>query len=107
MASSTQQTMAVSIVAGTNGLIQLGLSISDLALLIDQGKKIGNFVRAGQNDNDLFDVLDEEREDLLKRSGLVDAREMEKRWPMMKFVHQGMIVKGKIVQSTQSHPYQD
>jgi hypothetical protein len=95
--------MAVSIVAGTNGLIQLGLSISDLALLIDQGKKIGNFVRAGQNDNDLFDVLDEEREDLLKRSGLVDAREMEKRWPMMKFVHQGMIVKGKIVQSTQSH----
>ncbi|KAJ4366240.1 hypothetical protein N0V83_007876 [Neocucurbitaria cava] len=95
--------MAVSIVAGTNGLIQLGLSISDLALLIDQGKKFGNFVRAGQNDNDLFDVLDEDREAVLKRAGLVDAREMEKRWPMMDFVHQGVKVKGKIVQSLQCH----
>lgn len=103
MTSPTQQTMAVSIVAGTKGLIQLGLSISDLALLIDQGKKVGNFVRAGQNDNDLFDVLGEDREAVFKRGGLVDAREMEKRWPMMNFVHQGVRIKGKIVQSPQPH----
>ena len=76
MTPSKQQTMAVSIVAGTNGLLQLGLSISDLALLIDQGKKFGNFVRAGQNDNDLFDVLDEDREAVLKRRGLANAPEM-------------------------------
>jgi hypothetical protein len=94
--------MALSIVAGTNGLIQLGLSISDLALLIDQGKKVGNFIRAGQNDNDLFDVLDEDREAVLKRGGLVEARDMEKRWPMMNFIHQGAKVKGNIVQSQQS-----
>jgi hypothetical protein len=93
--------MAVSIVAGTNGLIQLGLSISDLALLIDQGKKVGNFIRAGQNDNDLFEVINEDREAILKRGGLVDARDMEKRWPTMNFVHQGVKVKGKIVQSPQ------
>lgn len=102
MSSSKQPKMAVSIVAGTNGLIQLGLSISDLALLIDQGKKVGNFVRAGQNDNDLFDVLDEDREAVLRRSGLVDAREMERRWPIVNFVHQGAKVKGKIVQSLQT-----
>jgi hypothetical protein len=101
MTSSTRQTMALSIVAGTSGLIQLGLSISDLALLIDQGKKVGNFIRAGQNDNDLFDVLDEDREAVLKRRGLVDARDMEKRWPMMNFIHQGVKVKGEIVQSLQ------
>jgi hypothetical protein len=94
--------MALSIVAGTNGLIQLGLSISDLALLIDQGKKVGNFIRAGQNDDDLFDVLDEDREAVLKRGGLVEARDMEKRWPMMNFIHQGAKVKGNIVQSQQS-----
>jgi hypothetical protein len=97
MASPPRQTMALSIVAGTNGLIQLGLSISDLALLIDQGKKVGNFIRAGQNDNDLFDVLDEDREAVLRRGGLVDAREMERRWPTLQFVHQGVKVKGKIV----------
>ncbi|CAN9308526.1 unnamed protein product [Alternaria sp. RS040] len=94
--------MAVSIVAGTNGLIQLGLSISDLALLIDQGKKFGNFVRAGQNDNDLFDVLDEDREAVLKRGGLVGAREMEKRWPTVDFVHHGVKVKGETVQSVKT-----
>ncbi|KAI4940856.1 hypothetical protein J4E91_011175 [Alternaria rosae] len=94
--------MAVSIVAGTNGLLQLGLSISDLALLVDQGKKFGNFVRAGQNDNDLFDVLGEDREAILKRGGLVNAPEMEKRWPMMDFVHQGVKIKGKIVQSSRT-----
>jgi hypothetical protein len=49
--------MALSITAGTSGLIQLGLSISDVALAVDLGKKFGNFVRAGQNDNDLFDIL--------------------------------------------------
>jgi hypothetical protein len=101
MASPPRQTMALSIVAGTNGLIQLGLSISDLALLIDQGKKVGNFIRAGQNDNDLFDVLDEDREAVLRRCGLVDAREMERRWPALQFVHQRVKVKGKIVQSLQ------
>ncbi|KAI4616959.1 hypothetical protein J4E83_006541 [Alternaria metachromatica] len=80
----------------------LGLSISDLALLIDQGKKFGNFVRAGQNDNDLFDVLDEDREAVLKRRGLANATEMEKRWPMMDFVHQGVKVKGTIVQGSRT-----
>ncbi|KAI4673839.1 uncharacterized protein J4E84_010911 [Alternaria hordeiaustralica] len=94
--------MAVSIVAGASGLLQLGLSISDVALLYDQGKKLGNFVRAGHNDDDLFDVLDEDREAVLKRRGLANAPEMEKRWPMMDFVHQGVKIKGKIVQSSRA-----
>lgn len=104
MISSTHQGMAVSIVAGASGLLQLGLSISDVALLYDQGKKFGNFVRAGHNDDDLFDVLDEDREAVLKRRGLVDAPEMENRWPMMEFVQQGMKKQGKFVQSPQAEP---
>ncbi|KAF2852974.1 hypothetical protein T440DRAFT_24234 [Plenodomus tracheiphilus IPT5] len=102
MTSSTQPIMAISIATGTRGLLQLGLSISDLALVINQGKNFGNFVRAGQNDDDLFDVLDEDREAVLKRGGLVDAHEMEKRWPMMDFVHHGVKKRAKIVQSLQS-----
>jgi hypothetical protein len=102
----TTQTMAVSIVAGTNGLLQLGLSISDLALLIDQGKKFGNFVRAGQNDDDLFDILDEDREALLQRRGLVETSVMERTWPVLEFIRQGMKKRGKIHQGrqTQSQP---
>jgi hypothetical protein len=96
MYPAAEKRMAVSIVAGTNGLLQLGLSISDLALLIDQGKKFGNFVRAGQNDDDLFDILNEDREAVLQRQGLVETHEMEKAWPKLEFVHQGMKVKGRI-----------
>jgi hypothetical protein len=88
--------MAVSVIAGANGLLQLGLSISDLALLIDQGKKIGNFVRAGQNDDDLFDILNEDREAVLQRLGLVETSEMEKTWPKLNFIYQGAKMKGMI-----------
>jgi hypothetical protein len=91
--------MALSIIAGTGGLLQLGLSISDIALCVDLGKKFGNFVRAGQNDNDLFEVLNEDREALFRRRGLVDAVEMEKRWPQVQFVHRGTKKKGNIMES--------
>ncbi|KAF2654421.1 hypothetical protein K491DRAFT_679687 [Lophiostoma macrostomum CBS 122681] len=94
--------MAVSIAAGTKGLVQLGLSLSDLALLIDQGKKFGNFVRITHNDGDLFDFIGETPEALLKRRGLVSTMEMEKRWPKITFVHRGEVVKGKIVESKQA-----
>ncbi|KAH8626006.1 hypothetical protein IG631_19885 [Alternaria alternata] len=127
--ATTRPISAVSIVAGTNGLKQLGLSISDITsltnrakrmgksvrigqndnarsvsdpALVNQGKRFGNFVRAGQNDNHLFDVLDEVQEALFKRIGLVDARKMRKRWPTMHLVHHGAKVKGEIVQSLQT-----
>ena len=92
--------MAISIVAGTKGLIQLGLSISDVALLIDQGKKFGNFVRVRQNDGDLFDLLNEVPEAVLKRRGLVEAHEMETKWSEQAIVHQGQKIKAKICGST-------
>ena len=92
--------MAISIVAGTKGLIQLGLSISDVALLIDQGKKFGNFVRVRQNDGDLFDLLNEVPEAVLKRRGLVEAHEMEMVWSEQAIIHHGRKIKAKICGST-------
>ncbi|KAG9186311.1 hypothetical protein G6011_02867 [Alternaria panax] len=102
MTSSTQLVMALSIIAGTGGLIQLGLSISDIALCVDLGKKFGNFVRAGQNDSDLFEILSEDREALFRRRGLVDAVDMEKTWPRVQFLHRGMKKIGNIVESPAS-----
>jgi hypothetical protein len=96
--------MALSIIAGTGGLIQLGLSISDLALLIDQGKKFGNFVRVRQNDSDLFDLLNEVPEAVLRRHGLVETHEMEKKWGRLGVVHQGKKLTGKIQPSQTGHP---
>jgi hypothetical protein len=102
MTSSTHLAMGLSIVAGTGGLLQLGLSISDIALCVGLGKRFGNFVRVGQNDNDLFDVLGEDREALFKRRGLVDALEMEKRWSQLGIVHQGERKQSNIAESLAS-----
>ncbi|KAI4703608.1 hypothetical protein J4E89_010029 [Alternaria sp. Ai002NY15] len=79
-----------SIAASTNSLVQLGLSISDINLLINEGIKFGDSVRAGLNDHDIFDLLDEAPEVLRKVYRLVDAIEMEKRWPTMEFTPQSV-----------------
>lgn len=94
--------MAVSIATGVHGLMQLGVSVSDIALLFDQGKKFGNFLRAGQNDNDLFEILDEDREALLQRRGLVDTSQMEMRWSEVKFIFNGKKKWGKLMNATTS-----
>lgn len=60
---------------------------------MDQGKKFGNFLRVRENDGDLFATIRETPEAILKRRGLVEAAEMGKRWPDLRFIHQGTTLK--------------
>ena len=83
-----QQRSDVSFVAGTSGLIQRSSFIPDTTMDIDQGRRSDNSIATGQDDPDLFEALGEDRTAVLKRGGLVDAREMERRWPTIGFVHQ-------------------
>lgn len=61
--------MSIAISTGPGALTQLGLSISDIALVVEQGKKFGNFLRVKDNNIDLFDTLGENPEDILRRRG--------------------------------------
>jgi len=70
-------------------LVQLGVALTDVTLLYDWGKKVGNFLRAADNDEDLVEVLSEPPEVLLPRSSLIDLNTMRARWPAVSFTYGG------------------
>jgi hypothetical protein len=49
--------MSVAVTTGRQGLLQLGLSLADVALVLSQGRKFGNWLASRRNDDDLFDSL--------------------------------------------------
>ncbi|RPA77189.1 hypothetical protein BJ508DRAFT_310356 [Ascobolus immersus RN42] len=81
--------MTLALTAGADSLIQLGVSISDIALLIDVGRKVGNWFRASSTDNELLAHLSEDSEALIARPGLVDQLKLNKRWSRLHFIYEG------------------
>lgn len=93
--------MSIAATVGAQGLIQLGISISDVALILEQGRKIGNWFRASKNDQDLFQLLGEDPESLLKRRGIIEPQDISKRFPVLEFMyHEGKVsTKGRSFKS--------
>ena len=50
----------MTIQAGARSLIQVGLSISDIGVLLQAGRSFGNWLRVTPNDEELFDTLNED-----------------------------------------------
>lgn len=85
--------MALSVQAGARSLFQVGLSISDIGVLVHVARSIGNWLRVAPNDEDLFISLSEDYGVILKRRGLVDLALMENCWSaQLHLIHQGVIV---------------
>jgi hypothetical protein len=76
---------------GANQLLQLGVSISDIALLVNQGRKFGNFFRVASSDEELLGSIGEDVEAVLKRRDLIEVSDMEKRWSTLDFIMKGII----------------
>jgi hypothetical protein len=85
--------MSISIVSGVKGLIQLGVSLGDLAVILRIGRVWGNWLKTGENDNELFESILELPDALLKRGGLIDAARMESRWSGLDFIYKGRRLK--------------
>jgi hypothetical protein len=81
--------MSLSINVGSNQLFQLGVSLSDIALILSHGRKFGNWLRVSNNDDELLGSIGEKEEALLKRRDLVEASDMERRWSRIDFIYQG------------------
>ncbi|CZT08334.1 uncharacterized protein RAG0_13444 [Rhynchosporium agropyri] len=81
--------MAVALTVGTAQLLQLGVSLSDVALVLSQGRKVGNWLRTSNNDEELLSSIGEKQEAILKRRDLVDVTYMERKWNQIAFVYQG------------------
>ncbi|KAK8023581.1 hypothetical protein PG993_011647 [Apiospora rasikravindrae] len=90
--------MSLSITAGANALLQVGVSLSDIALIIRKGRTFGNWLRVKSNDQELFEAILEDPEALLKRKGIVEPSKMESRFSSTEFIYQS----GKV--STSSQP---
>ncbi|OCL06520.1 hypothetical protein AOQ84DRAFT_365731 [Glonium stellatum] len=81
--------MSISATVGAAQLFQLGVSLSDVALLMNFGRKIGNWFRVSSNDQELLASIGEDPEAILKRRGLIDVSNMERRWSCLGFIYEG------------------
>lgn len=81
--------MSLTVAAGAKSLISLGVSLSDIALLYDWGRKFGNFLRAAKNEEELLESIMETSDAILKRRGLVEVARMESRWNSFQLVYEG------------------
>jgi hypothetical protein len=82
-------TMSLTVAAGAKSLLSLGVSLGDVALLYDWGRKFGNFLRAAKNEEEFLESIMEEPEALLKRRGLVELVRMESVWNIIEAVYEG------------------
>lgn len=83
-------TMSVAASLGSQGLFQLGVSVSDIAFVYEQGRKVGNWFFTKKNDEDLLDLLAEDPESLVQRRGLVEPIHIMQKFPHIQFIyHEG------------------
>ncbi|KAI4190122.1 MAG: hypothetical protein L6R41_000991 [Letrouitia leprolyta] len=86
--------MALSIQLGARSLGTLGISVSDVAAILQHGRVFGNWLRASQNDQELFESISEVYGAVMTRRGLVDVTLMNNRWSrQLHLIHQGRIVR--------------
>jgi hypothetical protein len=81
--------MSIASTLGPQSLAQLGISVSDIALIYSQGRKFGNWLTARRNDEELFESILEDPESLLKRRGIVDVSRMDSMFPDVHFIYRG------------------
>ncbi|KAK9773987.1 putative Heterokaryon incompatibility domain-containing protein [Seiridium cardinale] len=84
--------MSIAASVGRQGLLQLRLSLGDVALVYSQGRKFGNWLSCKRNEEDLFETLMEDPEAILKRKGLVEPARMESLYPSLTLIHEGQKV---------------
>ena len=79
--------MSLSVQLGTDSLVQLGVGLSDLAVLM---RNSANWIKTRQNDHNLFDSISELYGEVLRRKGLVDVAWMDDTWGRRNnFIYQG------------------
>ena len=86
--------MALSVQLGAHSLIQLGVGISDIAVLMRHGH---NWLKTRRYDHELFESIAEVYGEVLRRRGLVDVTFMEHVWATRyNFVYHGETVQQRL-----------
>ncbi|KAI9727631.1 MAG: hypothetical protein M1828_005859 [Chrysothrix sp. TS-e1954] len=72
--------MSIAVATGASSLIQLGLSVGDVATMISLGRSFGNWLSAGPGDDDFLKAVDVDEGAMSLRRGLIDVAAFNKRW---------------------------
>jgi hypothetical protein len=81
--------MALTSTLGAGSLLQLGVSLGDIAVLVQGGRRLGNWLFVDKHDNDLFNSINELPISILKRRGLINSTRMEATWSTLELLYQG------------------
>ncbi|RDW65097.1 hypothetical protein BP6252_10748 [Coleophoma cylindrospora] len=81
--------MSLTITAGVKSLLSVGISLGDIAIIIDQGRKFGNWLRTARLDEELFEAIADVSKSILDRPGLVDVVYMSSKWSYVNFIYKG------------------
>lgn len=71
---------SIAVSTSLNSLVQLGVSISDVATVWSWGNKFGSFITTSILEKDFLKVLDTDDATIFERTGLFDALAWDKRW---------------------------
>lgn len=72
--------MALSVAMGTKSLIQLGMSVTDIATLISLGRSKGNWMTSGSGDKEFLRAVEVDENSIQLRRGILDLDGFNKRW---------------------------
>ena len=72
--------MSISITTGLGSLLNLGIGAGDIAVLYSTGRQVGNWLTASSGDADFLNLLQEDEHEILRRRGVFDLQQFNKRW---------------------------
>jgi hypothetical protein len=86
--------MSLQITAGSGSLLSLGIAVSDIATLFTLGTRVGSWLTASSGDSQLFELLDLDELDILKRHGIIELVRFNKQWGrQMAFLASNEVIK--------------
>ena len=71
---------SLAVTVGKGSLVQLGLSLGDIATLVSLGRTAGNWLTTSSGDNDFLMAICGDKNILVFRRGLIDLGAFNKRW---------------------------
>jgi hypothetical protein len=87
--------MSLTITTGVKSLLSVGISLGDIAIIINQGRKFGNWMRTARLDEELFEAIADVSSSILKRPGLVNVVHMSSKWSQVNFLYEGNNINNK------------
>src|SRR5690349_6818786 len=72
--------MSISVTAGLGSRVDLGIGAGYLSVLYSVGRRFVNWLTASSGDADFLNLLQEDEHEILRRRGVFDHQQFNRRW---------------------------